>query len=145
MSIMKCIRLYIVFIVSLILAVSIYFYAYNRSYYEAGKNGQFDLSIGDELDIKLYTNGSTGYQNIWINEEEADCIQLTGQSYWQHFWTLFLIGSGGRTTYTFKALKEGADTILMASCPPAQFNKDGSWKKDSSIVSEHLFIVKVKE
>jgi predicted secreted protein len=79
------------------------------------ENGQsIQVNKGDTFDVVLSENPST--RHIWTLQSVNDAIlELTGSNYVPDFSPL--IGSGGKRTWTFRAVAQGATPIHLTSEP----------------------------
>lgn len=97
------------------------------------------------MQFKLPENGSTGYQNCWINRMDCKSVVLVSKNYSESLQSkLGYVGSGGRITFTFKAVAKGVDTIAIANCPAGREGKDCSEFSIKSVQPDNSFIVKVQ-
>jgi predicted secreted protein len=120
-----------------------YYYTYNN-YYEIGENDNFELKVGETFEIKLYENGSTGSKNCWLKKNKL--VTLVKEDYEKSMESkMGYIGSGGITTYTFKAAKIGVDTLKVSNCPLAYENKNCSDYNDKNTKPDNIFTIKISE
>ena len=128
-----------------ILVCFIYAWWNNRDYFETGENGNFPIKIDETVQFQLYENGSTGYQNCWINSSRCKSLAFVTKTYASNIQSrLGYIGSGGRRTFKFKGIEKGIDTVAITNCPTGREDKDyGSFSIDS-IKPDNLFIINVK-
>ena len=91
------------------------------------------VNTGDKLIVKLDGNPTTGY--TWqLNNFDTSLLESAGEPDYKT--DSLLIGSGGRYTYTFAALKPGEVTL--------QFNYLRTWEKDIPPVENFSITVDVK-
>ncbi|HEX9107715.1 MAG TPA: protease inhibitor I42 family protein [Longimicrobiales bacterium] len=88
---------------------------------DAGANGRLlDVRPGDELQIELGENPTTGYR--WRVADVGDGLVATGSSYAPEGSG---VGAGGRRTLVFRALRPGLATLrLERSRAPDQHASD---------------------
>ena len=116
----------------------------DRNYFESGESGKFTVGVGETFKIQLHHNGSTGYENCWLNISHCDNVALHNESYSNSFMAKAgYIGSGGRIVFEFKGIKKGIDTIAMASCPTGPDGKDCS--AYSMEKPDNIFIINVED
>ena len=127
----------------LLLAFLSYNYWYAHGEYDRGENGEFKLHVGETAFFKLYHNGSTGYQEFWINDSLATAVKLMRTDYNIPFWQWGLSGAGGLQSFHFKAIKAGIDTVKIASGSPAYWSPEGYDYKDTPVVI-NTFVFKVE-
>ncbi len=130
-------------ILFLLLAFLSYYYWYSHGEYDTGENGEFKLHVGETAFFKIYSNGSTGYQEFWINDSLASAVELERTEYNIPFWQWGLNGAGGLQTFHFKAIKAGIDTVKIAAGSPAYWHPEGYTYKDTPVVI-NTFVFKVE-
>lgn len=146
------------FSISFILCGSLYYVQSNYHHYEVGDRDTFNLEVGETITIKIPVNGSTGYQNCWINQHRSKGLQLVKENYYPSWLALMgLIGVGGTDHLTFKATQAGIDTIKIARCPTGRMQKDCDYFSSDTMriregdtmpeysTDDYLFIVKITE
>ena len=117
----------------------------NRNYFERGETDSFTINVGETVQFQLPENGSTGYQNCWINPINCTSLVLVSKSYSSSLQSkLGYIGSGGRITFKFRGIKKGIDTVAIASCPTAVEGKDCSEFSTKSVKPDNTFVVNVQ-
>lgn len=117
----------------------------NRNYFERGTTGTFTINLGETVQFQLPENGSTGYQNCWINSTHCTSIVLVSKNYSSSLQSkLGYIGSGGRVTFKFKGLKKGIDTVKIAYCPTGVERKNCSEFSIDSVKTDNVFIMNVR-
>ncbi|MCW4469060.1 protease inhibitor I42 family protein [Flavobacterium sp. MFBS3-15] len=135
---MKPIRV-VVFIATLLITLGVLFYTDGKDHYTRGENASFDLKEGDTFVIKLDENPSTGGKNCWLTDVKS--VRLISQDFNPKS---SADGAGGVTTYTFKAIAKGVDTLKVANCRLAG-EKDCSDYTDDNTKPDNVFVVKVGE
>lgn len=97
-------------------------------------NGQtVTVNNGDKLIVKLDGNPTTGY--TWqLADYDTSILESAGEPDYKA--DSLMIGSGGRYTYTFTALKPGEVTL--------QFNYLRTWEKDTAPAETYSVTVVVK-
>jgi predicted secreted protein len=140
------IKLFAAILLILALGWAIYEFDNLSKVYENGQNEHFKKRVGEKFSIKLYENGSTGYQNCWLNENKCQSVKQVRSKYIRSLRErMGYNGAGGSVKFTFMATKKGIDTIRFAWCPTAREQKDCSAYADSSIMPANLFIIEVIE
>ena len=128
-----------------LVGLGLYFYLDNHNYYQQGDSDKFKISIGDSFTIKVSENGSTGFSNCWINENNCQFVKLLDRQY-QSSWVekSGSIGSGGTVALTFVGTTIGTDTIKISDCPTGIMQKDCSYFVGDSLrlISEDSVISK---
>ena len=122
----------------------------NYNYYELGESNTFLLNIGERLTIKIRENGSTGYQNCWVNEVDCKHLKINNRDYKSSFHeSIGYIGAGGTAYLTFIGTSIGTDTIKISRIPSSD---TCSCKENPSNQSQNFnpqtgyqFIVNVKQ
>jgi len=135
---MKPIRV-VVFIVTVLITLAVLFYTEGRDHYEPGDNASLDVKIGDTFIIKLDENPSTGGKNCWLTDMNS--VRLVSESFNPNSSD---DGAGGVTTYTFKAIAKGTDTLKVANCRLAG-EKKCSDHNDKNTKPDNVFVVRIGE
>ena len=109
----KYLKIFGIFI-SIIILIGIFYYNKFCNYYKSGENNNFELKVGETLEIRLYENGSTGFSNCWLNENRSKKLKLVNRKYENSLYAkLGSEGAGGIITLIFKAYEKGIDTIKI--------------------------------
>ncbi|NHM03674.1 protease inhibitor I42 family protein [Flavobacterium celericrescens] len=133
-------------IISIIILIGISYYNKFCNYYKSGENNNFELKVGETLEIRLYENGSTGFSNCWLNENRSKKLKLVNRKYENSLYAkLGSEGAGGIITLIFKAYEKGIDTIKIANCPLGQESKNCSDYNEKNTAADNEFIVKISE
>ena len=133
-----------IIILSLILTVFAIHYWINKDYYTIGENGEISCAVGETFKIELGENGSTGYSNCWINEQNFKHVKLIHTEYTPSLNAkLGYDGAGGTTTYIFNAVSKGTDTLKVAACPTAREGKVCSDFNEAITKPDNIFVVTV--
>lgn len=142
---MKKIKLIIILLGLAFFAFMGYKWWDNRNFIEFGDNREYKLDIGDNLTIKLYANGATGYQNCWINEEKCSTVVLTDRKYKSSVnEKLGYIGAGGFEYWTLTSKTKGIDTLKITSCPAGPTQMTCNHFKEDSVKTDIQIILKVE-
>jgi predicted secreted protein len=148
---MKALKWILTITTLLVAGYYIYDWWDNRNYFEMGQTGNYTIKVGDTFQFQLYENGTTGYQNCWINPGNCTNVELVGKDYTRSLQSkLGYNGSGGRITFKFRGIRKGIDTVVIISCPTGRERKDcsefsiDSLKPIDSLNADNLFIVNVK-
>jgi predicted secreted protein len=138
-------------VLGLIITVLIVKFAIDKhNYYELGEQDTFLLNIGERLTIKIRENGSTGYQNCWVNEVDCKHLKINNRDYKSSFHeSIGYIGAGGTAYLTFIGTSIGTDTIKISiiesgdtcSCKENPSNKNNNFNPQTG----YQFIVNVKQ
>ena len=104
----------IIFLITL--SILIYVYFENKNYYSIGESDIFNINVDETFTIKLYENGSTGFENRWINKNNCSSLILSKEEYEPELFSEKCVGCGGIKTLTFKGVASGLDTILISNC-----------------------------
>jgi predicted secreted protein len=121
-----------------------------HNYYELGESNTFLLNIGERLTIKIRENGSTGYQNCWVNEVDCKHLKINNRDYKSSFHeSIGYIGAGGTAYLTFIGTSIGTDTIKISiiesgdtcSCKGNPSNQSQNFNPQTG----YQFIVNVKQ
>lgn len=137
---MKKILILVAFI---ILVLSILYYREFEDYYKSGENDSFEIRVGQEFQIKLDENGSTGYSHCWLNEKNNTLLKKVKEEYSPSLNSRFgYIGSGGLIEITFKGLKVGVDTIKIANCSFRDGENCVDYNQENT-KSDNEFIIKI--
>lgn len=121
-----------------------------HNYYELGESNTFLLNIGERLTIKIRENGSTGYQNCWVNEFDCKHLKINNRVYKSSFHeSIGYIGAGGTAYLTFIGTSIGTDTIKISiiesgdtcSCKGNPSNQSKNFNPQTG----YQFIVNVKQ
>lgn len=133
-------------LITIIILISTYYYRRFCNYYKSGENKNFELKVGENLEIRLYENGSTGYSNCWLNENKSKKLKLVNQEYENSLNAkLGYEGAGGIITLIFKAQEKGIDTIKIANCPIGRESKNCNDYTEKNTEVDNEFIVKISE
>jgi predicted secreted protein len=138
-------------VLGLIITVLIVKFAIDKhNYYELGESNTFLLNIGERLTIKIRENGSTGYQNCWVNEVDCKHLKINNRDYKSSFHeSIGYIGAGGTAYLTFIGTSIGTDTIKISiiesgdtcSCKGNPSNQSQNFNPQTG----YQFIVNVKQ
>ncbi len=113
--------------------------------YRNGENDNFKLKVGETFKIRLYQNGSTGYENCWLNEMESQIVKRVYDEYEPGLNSMLgAVGAGGTVIYTFKAISKGNQIIKMASCPVGPENKKCQDYSDNT-KPDNEFVINIVE
>jgi len=141
----KAIKWTLAILTLLVLLYFVYNWWDNRNYFDSSENGRFTIQVGETFQFKLSENGSTGYQNCWVNPGKCSNVEFVDKTYASSLQSkLGYIGSGGVVTFYFKGIKKGFDTIAMAHCPTGREQKDCSQFSSDSIGADNLFVVEIR-
>ncbi|HKX86229.1 MAG TPA: protease inhibitor I42 family protein [Flavobacterium sp.] len=134
-----------IIILPLLLIVFAIHYWINKTYYKPGENGEISCDVGETFQIELITNGSTGYSNCWINEQNFKHVKLIESEYNSSInESLGYVGAGGTMTYTFSAVSKGTDTLKVAACPTAREGKSCSDFNETNTEPHNSFVITVE-
>jgi predicted secreted protein len=122
----------------------------NYNYYELGERDTFLLNIGERLTIKIRENGSTGYQNCWVNEVDCKHLKINNRDYKSSFHeSIGYIGAGGTAYLTFIGTSIGTDTIKISIIPSGDTcsckGNPSNQSKNFNPQTGYQFIVNVKQ
>jgi predicted secreted protein len=122
----------------------------NYNYYELGESNTFLLNIGERLTIKIRENGSTGYQNCWVNEVDCKHLKINNRDYKSSFHeSIGYIGAGGTAYLTFIGTSIGTDTIKISRIPSGDTcsckGNPSNQSKNFNPQTGYQFIVNVKQ
>ena len=95
-----------------------------------------NLNIGDNLQINLPGNYTTGYQWVVINGYDDDVIKQEGKDEYQPEKT-DLVGAGGTATFTFKAVGTGRTDLNL------EYKR--SWEKNGDVPEDFEITIVVKK
>jgi len=113
--------------------------------YGPGENGTFRIAIGEKVDIRLPQNGSTGFVNFWLNENECNAVRLADRQYESGVMQkLGYIGSGGEEKLTFVGVKAGTDTVKLGSYRVFEYRRDSA-NAPEKLRPDNVFIMSVTE
>lgn len=133
-------------LIAIIILIGTFYYIRFCNYYKSGENKNFELKVGETLEIRLYENGSTGYSNCWLNENKSKKLKLVDRKYEKSLYAkLGYDGAGGITTLFFKAQEKGIDTIKIANCPLGPENKNCSDYSEKNTETENEFIIEIND
>lgn len=134
----------ILVLVSFIIFVSsILYYREFEDYYKSGEKDSFEIKVGQEFNIRLFENGSTGYSNCWLNEKNNTLLKKVKEEYSQSLNSrIGYIGSGGLIEITFRGLKVGVDTIKIANCSFRDGEKCTDYNPENT-KSDNEFIIRI--
>ena len=87
--------------------------ASNKRYHEISGDGWVAyVRKSNKVYVELDANATTGFQ--WMVDEVPSFLELTGNDYRQSKSSKGLVGAGGTTTISFKALDEGTGVVELA-------------------------------
>jgi predicted secreted protein len=121
-----------------------------HNYYELGESNTFLLNIGERLTIKIRENGSTGYQNCWVNEVDCKHLKINNRDYKSSFHeSIGYIGAGGTAYLTFIGTSIGTDTIKISRIPSSDTcsckGNPSNQSQNFNPQTGYQFIVNVKQ
>lgn len=116
--------------IGLVLLIMIGMYFINkgqRPKLKSGSSYYFEIDQGSEIEFRLHANGSTGYENCWLNQSSCKNLRLKKKVY-SSSWAEMTgsNGAGGSELWTLETLRTGRDTLIIASCPTKVDQKDCS-------------------
>ena len=133
-------------LITIIILIGTFYYRIFCNYYKSGENKNFELKVGETLEIRLYENGSTGYSNCWLNENKSKKLKLVNRKYENSLNAkLGYDGAGGIITLIFKAQEKGIDTIKIANCPLGRENKNCSDYSEKNIETDNEFRIEITD
>ena len=92
-------------------------------------------TVGKEFVITLNANATTGYEWQLANPIDDSLIGLVGSEYVPD--KTGLVGSGGKSIWTFKAVRAGKTQVSFKYIRP--------WEKNTPPVKEATYIVDIKD
>jgi inhibitor of cysteine peptidase len=97
-------------------------------------NKPLEITEGDTFSIVLNANPTTGYQ--WTLKEPLDAtrVKLVHSQYQATVTPIHVVGSGGKETWTFKALHKGNATITLQYHRPWEKDKPPARLKEYQII-----------
>jgi predicted secreted protein len=134
----------------IITALIVKFAIDKHNYYELGEQDTFLLNIGERLTIKIRENGSTGYQNCWVNEVDCKRLKINNINYKSSYHeSIGYIGAGGKAYLTFIGTSIGTDTIKISRIPSGDTcsckGNPSNQSKNFNPQTGYQFIVNVKQ
>ena len=90
------------------------------------------VRAGDEFEIVLKANHTTGYQWRQSQDLDATMLELVGNNYEAP--TVKRMGAGGQEIWSFKALKNGRTYIFMKYIRPWEENKPADQKTFTIVI-----------
>lgn len=87
------------------------------------QNSTVDLTVGQELVVRLDANPTTGYRWVLVNGATGVLTQVAELNYAPRSLSAPLVGSGGVTTARFRAATPGKQTLELAYRRP--------WERDA--------------
>lgn len=101
------------------------------------ENSKYDYSVktGETFHIDLKSNPSTGYNWQWIQNGKASIVVLADKSY-QSVAKPGIVGAGGVSTFQFKAIGKGRETLHFEYIRP--------WEKGAKPAQVATFEIEVK-
>jgi len=96
--------------------------------------GLIEVKVGQEFNITLESNPTTGYQWQLAKEVNGTILQFVGSEYKPS--DSGLLGAGGKEIWTFKAMSSGTTKISMKYVRP--------WEMDVPPIKEQTFGIIVK-
>ena len=75
---------------------------------------RYTIKVGQSFSILLDENPSTGYTNYLLNADKLKSVKLVKTNF-KMKGHKNCAGCGGKTTYTFKGIKKGTDTLNMVN------------------------------
>ena len=132
-----------------LLLLSLYSYAFAESYVDSkaefkvpiGQENQDDMTNtikatpGEEFVIKLDANPTTGYEWQLVQSIDDSLVKFVNSDYVSDMTSL--LGSGGKSVWTFKAVRAGKAQISFKYIRP--------WEKNTPPVKEATYIVDIKD
>jgi inhibitor of cysteine peptidase len=94
-----------------------------------------NTTVGKEFVITLDANSTTGYEWQLANPTDDGLIKLGSSEYVPD--RTGLVGSGGKSIWTFKAIQAGKAQLSFKYIRP--------WEKDASPVKSAVYIVNIQE
>lgn len=127
---------------TLIFFIAFYYFEF-EDYYKNGTINKINIKVGQELNIKILENASTGFVNCWLNEEKNLILIKVKEDFIPGLNSrLGYIGSGGIKKITFKGIKIGIDTVKIARCSFIDYKKCSDYNEKNT-ESDYQFIIKV--
>lgn len=93
-------------------------------------NFDFEISKGENFQIELVSNPTTGYSWKWVNRKSDSVVDTIGYEYLPG--SPGLVGSGGKEIWKFIGLKIGIDTLYF------EYNR--VWKPNSTVSTKKIII-----
>ena len=132
-----------------LLLLSLYSYAFAESYVDSkaefkvpiGQEKQDDTTNtihatpGKEFVIKLDANPTTGYEWQLVQSIDDSLVKFVNSDYVSDMTSL--LGSGGKSVWTFKAVRAGKAQISFKYIRP--------WEKNTPPVKEATYIVSIQD
>ena len=134
-----------------LLLLSLYSYAFAESYVDSkaefkvpvGQEQQDDATStnmikttpGEEFVIKLDANPTTGYEWQLVQSIDDSLVKFVNSHYVPDMTSL--LGSGGKSVWTFKAVRAGKAQISFKYIRP--------WEKNTPPVKEATYIVSIQD
>lgn len=104
----------------------------------------YNINVGETFEINLNQNGSTGYINCWLNQNEIDIVEEINSEYVSDNADKNISGAGGVLTITFKGVKKGCDTIKFSNCPALIERKKCEEYTSKNTEVDDMFIINVE-
>ncbi|HPR31822.1 MAG TPA: protease inhibitor I42 family protein [Prolixibacteraceae bacterium] len=101
----------------------------------AGIVADYEVAVGEDFQIEMNANHTTGYEWKWTNEASVAIVDTIGWTYESEGGGEMIDGSGGKEIWTFTGISKGLDTLFFEYCR--------SWEANSS-VDTLQYIVRVK-
>ena len=103
----------------------------------------YHINVGETFEINLNENGSTGFINCWLNQNEIDIVEEINSEYVSDNNDELIPGAGGVLTIKFKGIKKGCDTIMFSNCPVLRERKKCEAYTTKNTVVDDMFIINV--
>jgi inhibitor of cysteine peptidase len=97
---------------------------------------QIKVKAGEEFNISLKANPTTGYGWQLITTLDPNILKLKSSHFEKAPTQKNLMGAGGHTVWTFKALGAGEANLLFHYLRPWEKNKQPARKKRFTVVVE---------
>jgi inhibitor of cysteine peptidase len=99
-------------------------------------NKPLEINEGETFSIMLSANPTTGYQWTLKNPLDPTKLKLMHSQYQATATAVHIVGSGGKETWTFKALHKGNATITL------QYHRPWEKEKPPARIKEYQVIIK---
>lgn len=80
---------------------------------EKNNGDSINLKIGDDIEIKLESNPTTGYSWFLSDKFDSAIVSVTGPIYMESKNNKELVGAGGYEIFTIKAISKGKTSIIL--------------------------------
>ena len=118
-------------IITILVFLSLSSYAFAET--DDDTTNMIKAAVGEEFVITLNANSTTGYEWQLANTIDDSLIKFVGSKYVPD--KTGLIGSGGKSIWTFKAFRAGKARIFFKYIRP--------WEKDTPPAKEVTYIVDI--